>query len=89
MNYSDVTNPQWNRDGSAIDCMVNFESLGILPFAAVENDNTQHGREIYARCVAGDFGPIADYIPAPDEGPQEPSIPPEKRIPVTNSDEIL
>lgn len=70
MNYSTVTDLRWNKEHTAITCTVVFDSLGPVPFAAIEYDNTQHGREIYARCVAGDFGPIAEYIPAPDEGPQ-------------------
>jgi hypothetical protein len=70
MIYTSVQNPTWNKEHTAINCVVTFAEIGQVPFAAVPNDPTDHCREIYARCIAGDFGPIADYIPAPDEGPQ-------------------
>jgi hypothetical protein len=70
MNYTTVTNPRWNKERTAIECVVTFDEIGTVPFGAVPNDNYAHVREIYARCIAGDFGPIADYVPAPDEGPQ-------------------
>ena len=70
MNYTTVTDLRWNREHTAIECVVNFEELGPVNYGAVPHDNYAHGREIYARCIAGDFGPIADYVPAPDEGPQ-------------------
>jgi hypothetical protein len=70
MRYTNVTSPTWNIDSTMIDCQVTFEVLGVLPFTASPNDTNAHGREIYARCIAGDFGPVAEYVPAPDEGPQ-------------------
>ena len=90
MQYSTVKNLQWNYDSSMVNCTVNFDRLGELPFAANQNDSEEHGREIYARCIAGDFGPIADYVPLPDEGPQEPSeIPPEMQIPSSTPGAVL
>lgn len=91
MNYTTVENPSWNRDGTMIDCVVDFVGLGKLPFSASPND-LPHGVEIYNRCVAGDFGPIADYVPHIDEGenPQSTGPMPEHlRISVTNAGEIL
>ena len=91
MQYKNVKNLVWDIKQEAVNCVVNFEGLGEVPFAASSNDSTEHGREIYARCVAGDFGPIADYVPLPDEGPQEPTvnIPPEMRIPFTTPGAVL
>jgi len=71
MKYTNVKNPQWSSSEKvAIHCIVDFESLGEVPFGANPNDVEEHGREIYNRCIAGDFGPVADYVPASDEGPQ-------------------
>lgn len=90
MKYTTVTNLQWNLDNSLITCAVDFVGVGELPFSASPNDTYEHGREIYARCIAGEFGPIADYVPQPDEGPQEiPPLPPEMQIPSTTPGAIL
>lgn len=69
MKYTTVKNPRWNQDNTKIDCLVNFDNLGEVPFSADPND-LPHCQEIYQRCIAGDFGPIANYVAAPDEGPQ-------------------
>lgn len=72
MQYTTVTNLQWaNKDHTSLSCNVNFIGLGILPFTPNPNDSQAHGKEIYARCMAGDFGEIADYILQPDEYPVE------------------
>ena len=72
MQYTTVTNLQWaNKDRTSFSCNVNFVGLGILPFTPNQNDSQVHGREIYARCMAGEFGPIADYVLQPDEYPAE------------------
>lgn len=89
MNYTTVENPTWTRNGDMIDCVVDFAGIGKVPFSASPND-LPHGVEIYNRCIAGEFGPIADYIPQPDEGPQEPSeLPLEMQIPSTTPGEVL
>lgn len=88
MNYTTVENPTWSKDGSMIDCVVDFAGIGKVPFSASLND-LPHSVEIYNRCIAGEFGPVADYVPFPDEGPQEPSVPPKQQIPVTNTGEVL
>lgn len=75
MKYTEVKNPMWTRDGQSIVCDVTFEGLGTMPFAATLNDVYPHVIEIYNRCVAGDFGPIADYVLQHDEGPQPIVIP--------------
>lgn len=87
MKYTAVENLRWTRDGTMVDCIVTFEHLGKMPFTASPND-LPHSVEIYRRCVSGEFGPIADYVPASDEGPQEPTIP-QLTIPVTVPGEIL
>ena len=64
MKYTNVTNPQWaNAEQTTINCVVDFEGIGLCPFSAVADGDYEHTHEIFARCVAGDFGPIAAYIP--------------------------
>jgi hypothetical protein len=64
IKYTSVTNPTWNIDKSGIDCVVVFEHLGgkPIPFHATQNDDMAHGVEIYNRCLAGEFGVVADYV---------------------------
>ena len=63
-----VRNPQYNFDGS-IDCEIEHPKFGWIPFTASLDDPEAHGKDIYQRCVDGDFGEIAPY-----ETPPEPTI---------------
>ncbi|WP_137009612.1 hypothetical protein [Aquitalea aquatilis] len=59
LEYTAVTDLQWaNESHSAITMTVNFKSLGEVPFTASPDDAADHGRELFARAVAGDFGNI-------------------------------
>ena len=69
MTYTEVTDLMWSKEKDSIHCWVTFERVGKVPFGANPNDVEAHGREIYDRCVAGEFGPIAEYVRAPDEYP--------------------
>lgn len=71
MKYTQVTNPRWaDAAQSCIDCDVFFEALGqIVPFTASPNDTAEHGRQIYADCVAGVYGPVGAYVPPPPPPP--------------------
>ena len=71
MTYTEVTDLMWSKEKDSIHCWVTFERIGKVPFGANPNDSESHGREIYDRCVAGDFGAIAEYVPAADENPVE------------------
>ena len=64
-----VTNPQWvNAEHTAIDVIARFAEIDEdLPFTAVPNDTEAHGREIFARASAGEFGSINSYVPPSDE----------------------
>jgi hypothetical protein len=63
MNYTSVKNPKWTSDErTSIECIVNFENIGEVPFAATPDDQHDHTTEIYNRCVAGEFGEIAEYV---------------------------
>lgn len=67
MKFSELKTPTWaNAENTLIDCVVTFEHIGEpVPFTANPNDPAEHGREIFARCVAGEFGEIAAYVPPP------------------------
>lgn len=68
MQFSNVSNPQWaNAEHMAIDCLVTFDHIGEpVQFTANPNDSEEHGRDIFALCEAGAFGPVADYVPPPE-----------------------
>ena len=61
MQYTLVFNPQWsNAAKTAITCEVVFTALGDTrtPFTAVAHE-PGHSANIFARCAAGEFGPVA------------------------------
>jgi hypothetical protein len=89
MKYTSVTNLSWSKDRAGIDCSVVFEGLGTLPFHATQNDEFAHGREIYERCVSGEFGEIADYVFLEDEGPNPKTNATFSAIPKIDTGEIL
>jgi hypothetical protein len=68
MNYTNVTNLIWaNAEHTMINCEVTFETIGTVPFTATPNDVEEHGRDIYARAVFGEFGVIAEWTPPTTE----------------------
>ena len=77
IKYTSVTNPIWNYEHNAINCMVVFEHLGTEPveFHATPWDTMPHGVEIYNRCLAGDFGSVGDYVVPEWAKPQPITIP--------------
>lgn len=74
LRYTRVANPRFaNAEGTAIDCEVVFKKHGKtpMPFTAVPSDpGWEHGEEIYRRCLAGEFGPVAPFVP-PGQGDQK------------------
>lgn len=69
MKYTVVKNPKWaNSAKTAINCEVDFDDLqeDFVPFTAVASGDYPHTHEIFARCAAGEFGPVADYEPPKD-----------------------
>lgn len=69
MNYTSVKNPQWaDAERKQINCIVNFELIGEVPFAASRLDVHEHGRQIFSDIVSGMYGEIAECIP-PDDTP--------------------
>ena len=66
-----VRNPIYSKfDNSIIDCEVNHSVFGWIPFTASPNDVEEHGRELFEKLKAGEFGVIADYVqPVIEEPP--------------------
>jgi hypothetical protein len=65
MKYTQVLNPQWaNVEHTAINCDVDFDDLNeeLVPFTAVASGDYEHSHQIFAECVAGEYGEIAEYV---------------------------
>jgi hypothetical protein len=76
-----ITPPQWSRpfdiisarnpvwvdpEHTCIDLYVTFSHYpNEIPFTAHPNDCEEHGRVIFQRALAGEFGEIAEYVPPP------------------------
>lgn len=68
MNYTKVLNPTWaNAEHTAINCVVDFDDLTeeLVPFTAVASGDYEHSHQIFAECVAGNYGEIAEYVEPP------------------------
>jgi len=63
------------EDGSCISLMVKFAEFNEeLPFGATPHDPHDHGRNIYERAVAGEFGEIVPFVaPSTESGQNQPS----------------
>ena len=60
----EARNPQYTNTGM-IDLEINHPVHGWIPFTASPDDVDPLGPEIYSRAVAGEYGPIAAYVPPP------------------------
>jgi hypothetical protein len=68
MNYTKVLNPIWaNAEHTIINCDVDFDDLReeLVPFSAVASGDYEHSHQIFAECVAGTYGAIAEYVEPP------------------------
>lgn len=68
MKYTQVTSPIWaNAEHTTINCDVDFNDLKeeVVLFTAVASGDYDHSHEIYARCLSGEFGEIAEYVAPP------------------------
>lgn len=63
-----ASHPRHTRDGG-IDLLIKLNSGEELPFTARADDPEEHGRELYARALRGDFGQIAEPEPLPERTP--------------------
>lgn len=65
ITVTSVANPVWaNAEQTRVNCQITVEQYPgeVLPFTADPNDVEAHGRQIYADCVAGVYGPIGPYV---------------------------
>jgi hypothetical protein len=63
MNIITAYNPRLTEAGD-IDLVVVFEEIGEpIPFTASVYDSEPHGRDLYNRAAASEFGPVAPYVP--------------------------
>jgi len=71
ITYTDIKNPRWNdAEHETLVCEVNFTHLDFeeySPFTARASGDLPHTHQIFAECVAGQWGPIAEYEPPPVE----------------------
>ena len=73
--FSSIKNPIWaNTDNTAINVEITTDSTGLQEFlfTATPYDSESYGRQIYADCVAGVYGPVAPYV-APSPTPVVPT----------------
>ena len=75
MHLQYAKDPRWaNPEQTLIDLTIKWTGIDEeLPFTASPTDTEAHGRAIFAAAVAGDFGPIAEYVPPPPAAPQVPA----------------
>jgi hypothetical protein len=81
MKYTQVTNPQWaNAEHTQINCEVDFDDLNeaLVPFTAVASGDYPHSHQIFAECVAGEYGEIAEYVAPP--APVPPPAPTKEQL---------
>lgn len=71
MTYTTVREPVFAAaDKSRINCRVHFLDIGReVPFTADKDDTEEHGREIYRRCAAEEFGKVAAFVAPPEPVP--------------------
>jgi len=65
MQYDQIKDPQWaDAAHTAINCLVDFSDLveDFVPFTASPADTTSYGPQIFAECVAGNYGTVAEYV---------------------------
>lgn len=69
LNLKYANNPKWvDQAHTSIELIVHFEEIGQeVPFHATPNDTEEHGRDIYTRAIAGEFGSIAEWTPPTTE----------------------
>lgn len=74
LTIESASNPVWgNLEHTIIELQVKFAEFNeVLPFGATSHDPMPYGVELYNRAMAGEFGPIGDYVP-PQIAPNQPA----------------
>jgi hypothetical protein len=85
MKLEYAKDPKWvDAEHTMIDLTVKWDRFSEeLPFTANANDCEAHGRAIFAAAAAGEFGPVAEYVPPPE--PEPGPTPSSGEIPVTET----
>lgn len=56
-------NPKFaNSEKTLIDLVATHSQYGEIPFTASANDSEESGRDLHARAIAGEFGPVSPYV---------------------------
>lgn len=55
------TDLKYNADGT-IDLIMDHPVHGLIPFTASPDDVEEHGRLIYEKAVAGEYGEVQPYV---------------------------
>jgi hypothetical protein len=73
MQLEYAKNPVWvNAEHTMIDLTIKWDGINEeYPFTASPTDVEPHGRAIFAAAVAGEYGPVAEYMPPPAPTPEE------------------
>jgi hypothetical protein len=84
MQLEYAKDPVWaNAEHTMIDLVIKWNRFNEeLPFSASPDDCEEHGRAIFAAAVAGEYGPVSEYVPPPLQ-----PTPPSGEIPVTEVNE--
>lgn len=65
--------PRWvDPEHSVLDVRIIFPSISETPgvqTCRASDPGWEHTEEIFARAIAGEFGPIAPYVPPPGVSP--------------------
>lgn len=74
MKLKSAKNPTWvNAEHTRINLKVTFDNIPEHTFTADPKDCEAHGRDIFERAVAGEFGDVAEYEPPPPPTVEEQS----------------
>jgi hypothetical protein len=73
MQLEYAKDPRWaNAEHTMVDLTVRFAEIPEdLPFTASPDDCEAHGRALFAAAVAGEYGPVAEYLPPPAPTPEQ------------------
>lgn len=65
MKILSASNPQWaDAAHTMINLDVTFDIIGAVPFTTSASDIEPHGRDLFTRASAGEFGAVTEYAPA-------------------------
>ena len=63
INFTNIHTPHYVDGAGNVGVFVSFDDLDDVLFVASAGDVAEHGRDLYARAIAGEFGPIAEFVP--------------------------